>query len=1629
MKSDGITIYQALRHALNEESFRRRPVFDETLLQTLCSESVLRPLAETLASVAGADGRFYAPQVLKELQGRFSLLKDSPDGGWLLYCYNSILVRIFPENKDSWDDPMMLPALTDAPQYRAGRLFILQVLRGLYRYERYRLPFDPTKDIQLLSSDEIRANTYTSEYLRMKKLIMDFYVYEFMRLGIDITPYNTLGHIGGVHYVAMYMARQLSQCEVPIDLGLISGAAVCHDIGKYGCRKKEARRVPYLHYFYTSLCCDRTGLSIIGHIAANHSVWDLELENLSAESLLLIYADFRVKSSRDARTGKEIVHFYTLEEAFNVILSKLDNVDEKKKQRYQKVYAKLADFEAFMREQGVMTDLPNDFAQAPLFPPQRRQRERVLMEGKDIVDQLKFAAIDHNLRLMSLFRNESDFGNLIEAARSERNWKNVRTYIGIFREYSMYMTEHQKLMTLKYLYELLSHREGDIRMEAAELMGSIIANFNIHSSKELPEGVTLPHKKITNLTLFRQYLSQTIKPGLRFTMQHRLWISYCLSPFVCSLLENCRVQDRPAYMQILREYYEQDDYTSELRIILLKTLNDIKPECFDAPFGNMANSFILAARKDADFNVRIASIYSSRHVVAGYTDDDFWRDLLEAKGLPAEKEAFYEQEGALFLDDLKTGVHWVVKVANIELVLHYMDESRDSGSVMHLGMHLNNLLKVSESFFVRQVAGQGLLEVASHMTYAQRNEMAVELFNGLEIGDLQISKYVPQFLGQMILKLPPQVFDEFATTIRTQILTANTQMASSMVNTVGVVLEHFHEFERDFPNNEGKNKERQRQLLYIMIKAYAHYDKELSRDAFRDIGRFIYHSPYMPIEQTDFLFAHSYKKLLITLCENTERTLDFYSNAAVLNHIYRYIGMHEFLHQGAFDLPLHRKACFYPGTFDPFSLGHKAVACKIRDLGFEVYLALDEFSWSKHTQPRLMRRKIMNMSVADEEDIYPFPDDVSVNIANEADIHRLKEIFSGKELYIAVGTDVIENASAYKATPTADSIHTVNHIAFARETRENEDGGPHGGYPITAKVVPLLLDKFYEDISSTRIRENIDLNRDISNLIDAVAQSFIYDNNLYLREPAYKHVLEAREIGIGAFRPRGAESLWPVYGRLTQMGYDIDVIDRYIERDRNLDKERVWTLYIDNAGTEKQMIAYAAVHGVRNKDLLNEFGDMQTAAHIRQSADGNIACIGFMYIADDADISNAGQILITEILTELIARDYAYAVYHPVDEAGYNRTVLDALAKQGFVNIEPPGSMQPLYAVNMKSPIVIFRDVETIIKNPFNKNPRVLKVLDQAHSNLLRTMRHIYPGKLLLSFNTSAVHHKIINKVAHINGVSIIEDKKKRRGPYMSVPFGKALSDVLVPNTVTKALHIEKYFNRSVKGFTIAETHHYSSVENQVKTIKSFNRPVILIDDLLHKGHRMRMLTPYLMKNQVEIKEALVGVMTGQAMDMMAEKHIKAECAYFLPTLEVWMNERDCYPFIGGDSIDNADNYSGYDRNPSINLILPYVKPAFIKHGDAEADFYYSLTCLKNAHMILKTLQDVYQETYEKRLTLKRLGEVVTYPRYPDIDVGVKFDENMDLTRFIENDIERLVRLRWGEHWKSDEKGEPDDGK
>ena len=88
----------------------------------------------------------------------------------------------------------------------------------------------------------------------------------------------------------------------------------------------------------------------------------------------------------------------------------------------------------------------------------------------------------------------------------------------------------------------------------------------------------------------------------------------------------------------------------------------------------------------------------------------------------------------------------------------------------------------------------------------------------------------------------------------------------------------------------------------------------------------------------------------------------------------------------------------------------------------------------------------------------------------------------------------------------------------------------------------LSLEKIYEDISSTRIRENIDLNRDISNLIDPVAQNYILDRGLYMREPAYKHVLQAKDIILEGLENKDSSAIDDMKSELLARGYDIEKI-------------------------------------------------------------------------------------------------------------------------------------------------------------------------------------------------------------------------------------------------------------------------------------------------------------------------------------------------------------------------------------------------------------------------------------------------------------------------------------------------------
>jgi len=252
------------------------------------------------------------------------LTEKRPSVSWIEYTYQYALSKSFPHAVDiSLEDDLDKAAV-----------LYLQVLKIFNDYDRKNKNSLLKYSLKFLTSDEESDLKNSSEYRRFKKAFHNNYVYEMMMLNQELTGHNTLDHIRGVHHVAIHIGRQLYNSGLPVDLGRVSGAAAGHDIGKYGCTGKELRRVPYLHYYYTDLWFRKHNITYIGHIATNHSTWDLELENLPLESLILIYSDFRVKN-RNLENNQREMHIYSLKDSFEIVLNKLDNLDEAKERKWK----------------------------------------------------------------------------------------------------------------------------------------------------------------------------------------------------------------------------------------------------------------------------------------------------------------------------------------------------------------------------------------------------------------------------------------------------------------------------------------------------------------------------------------------------------------------------------------------------------------------------------------------------------------------------------------------------------------------------------------------------------------------------------------------------------------------------------------------------------------------------------------------------------------------------------------------------------------------------------------------------------------------------------------------------------------------------------------------------------------------------------------------------------------------------------------------------------------------------------------------------------------------------------------------------------------------------------------------
>lgn len=1511
-----------------------------------------------------------------------------PEGGWCSCVLSDATARLYPQHRR--------PATEPQEDFALCALLAIQLL---LEEERRALPFDWHIDFAFCADEEAAGSPFYPRFLQVWR--QDF-VYELLRLGSELTPFSTLQHIAMVHHVAMTAGRALRRSGAAVDLALTSAAAAGHDIGKFGCMPGE--RVPYLHYYYTDEWLTRSGLPQVGQVAGNHSTWDLELANLSVESMLLIYADFRSKQRREA-DGRETAALYALKDAFDVILSKLDNVDAAKKRRYEYVYRKLRDFEDYLIAHGVDVTLQGRNTEPSPQP------DIALMKPDEYYRAFCLTAVEHNLDMMRRLSHEGLFSDLLEMARSEKDWTRVRTYLCVLEDYFTYLSTNQKIQTVYFLYELLLHPEGDIRRQAAALMGQVMAKFSLRYKKELPSSAPRAAVEQTQFALWSQYLNLLFYPDHKLTPQQTSHIRFTAKLVVSATLENCAPQETEQFLSVLLSHYQSPHVEDEgAALALTDTLCYLSLKLLTEERAEQVAAFALAQCRGRSPSLQAAALQFFFRASQTLPESHPLRSALERLrqeeltfalpslryryarvcGVPAEQamEALTNEEVSdILLDNLKTATPWMIKVVNVELLSRYA--ACGMGSAMQIAAHFANLIRVSEAVVVRQRAGRALLGIAPRLTSEERNEIAVELAKALESGHYEFSKYIPQYLGTFMLWLPPAELDEVIDYLAELLSHSADSVVASALDTVGFALESYRTYPQRFPEEEAVWDRRRRRLAGLLLKGMASYRQAVQQEAMYVLGDTLFASPRFPDERRAWLFTLCAHKLLFLMHENQEEGLnDLYCSAA-LYRMYQFIVRYE-TDNGPFRFTQRQKVAFFPGTFDPFTLSHKALACTIRDMGYEVFLAVDEFSWSKKTQPSLIRRRIASMSVADEFHVHLFPYNIPVNIATPGDLRRLKDMFAGRELYLIVGSDVIHGASSYKAAPSPDSVHSMNHIVFRRVSAlhgEEKDMDADVGM-ITGKVVQLQLPSQLEDISSTRIRENIDMNRDISHLIDPMVQEYIYQRGLYLREPQYKPLLSPGTLRFDEAAPEA-----PLLAELQAIGMPPAAAQGVQRRG-----ERIMTL---RSGDE--LLAAASFDQRRTRELLALLGDPVRVNDVRNAASGRLLCITGMYGRDDESL----QLLLTQLFAQAMEQDCLWALFAALD-APASPMADDLLRQQGLRPVRP-GDPSLLLA-DMSAPVVFLQNVETAIKPPFSGDSAVLSAIRQARRRFKLGLVALYPGRLIFTISSQLVLHRLVEKITALNGVPMTPTQPRVLGPYMCVPFGKLLRRAAIPNTVTKTIHTDKVFAADRRTQWIQAFPGYAPLADQMRVVHSFRRPVILVDDQLHTGRRIGVLDPLAREQQVEIKEVLVGILSGQGRDLAQQLGRDVDYVYFVPNLRAWYVESTLYPFIGGDTVEHpAMERSGLQ--PSVNLVLPYVYPEHLRQCGADAAYTFSRTCIENTLYIIEALETAYRRVYARSLTLRRLSEAVVLPLCPDKG-RMSYNPDGAVSDYLRDDLETLRRLK-----------------
>ena len=1553
-------------------------------------------------------------------------LADLPceDGGgrWHEPLYTEARRRLYPET---------FPAPTPEVEKLAGYFFPLAqaVLREQAAQEGLgiiqRMPFAP------LTEEEISRSPSGEEYRRLLRHVEDDALLLSLALGQEWKGYSIYEHVLGVTGLSLWIGRQLAKF-IPVDLPLVHGAAIGHDIGKFGCVGDEVKRIPRLHYYYTHTWYQDRNLLSLGHIATNHSVWDLELVRLPVETLLLIYADFRVKESVAAGERMRII---SLQEAFVAIRNKLENLDAEKVRRYKGVYRKLRDLEEYMQFLGVRIDPPGFECRQPPRPAVPSELDIVavmagrsrpdavaLATGRKITTVRRLMVTAHNLGVMERLRDLPALRALLEEARSFEGWRGLRTYLAILGEYAPALSREQKALALDFFIELLSHRDDDIRYHAANRIGDLLAEEEPFWRKDLPEGIVLRPERTTLDELGRVLaLLDLAKPEPEEDMGPTERVLYGIPIMVRRLL-------RRADPEMRRRAWEQVSdtlsrklgdgrplvglYVCETLEVSLEWVDpELRPDLLrfvdawcEHPVSAtrlMAWRLLLALARDVEGKPELLA--GIRERVEGLTERVGGRfsvaelyllqEMAMACDLPtlAERAKKQRKEGRdpvreVLLRNLKSRVDWVEKKVNCDYLTSSAHrrhgEGRDPGSYYanEVASHFANLLKVSRVEGTRFHAGRCLLELLPLLTLPQRNDLTVELLRSLELDIEAVTRYIPRFLGAAMVSLPDQEFLEVLDDIEGNVRRGNEALQRLLLQTVGWILLLLQV--------DRLRGEVLRRLTGILLGSLAESRSSTAVEGFAQLAMVLERlSSRQPKDDGRLrLFLNlATKKLLSLVTHRPGDRVRFFLAASALNHLDRAVAT---LHPPV-QFAEKPSVAFIPGTYDPFTIAHQAVVGKALENAAEALVQMDDYSWRKHALPRQLREELAWMALAAVPEAFLAPFRPPVNLASPAGLRHLRHGLGSRRLLLVVGSDVLAGASAY--ADAGSGIFDIEHVLVMRDDAQAERlldriERFRGGVVVVPAPPRVRL------ISSTSLRATLDRREDLETLCHPLVARTLQERRLYVNYPAQKeqvpppadHVVLSTAVSAV---PPGLRTVVTIAGS------------------RSPDGAKGSTLCTLTSGEEnRRPLAALTWRGVSAAALPVMVGDTNLALAGGGRLMGQGALVETVASVERAVENAPLQTLFSEALAHWLDAGMLFGLV-PLPARG-GGALADTLGQFGAaIPAAVKGQeAQPFAVLRLTNPLVLLWDVEGVLQPPYASAPVVRRALDESRRAIAGFFAALAPGAALLHLNEERLKRQVVEWAKE----RLAGEPARRR--WVVLGLGRQFSRDIVGNTPTLAIDLERFL--TWQGYEGGSYPLVGSpaLELQVAVAGELGRNALLLAPFLDSAEAVVKVVEAASAAGLAVREVLTGVTSAAVRAALELRGIAHSCKAVVPGWLGVLRESVVAPYVGGWSIVGREPLETGSLLPSLPDCLPYHYPHHLGLDEASA-LDFSRLALQQAKNLLLAIEDAFRGAEGRLLSVRDLGMVMRTPRCPPLPEGFLPPRERFPSELVAEDIEALARL------------------